>query len=82
MVDGGFEEDFGRGVGVVRWEGEGEFEGERGVGGVGGAEEGRVPVGEVGGGEGGDAGRGRGHEGHELGLEARREGVSGLFLVC
>ena len=70
MVDGRLEEDFGRGVGVVCREGEGEFEGEGGVGRVGGAEQGCVPVGEVGGGEGGDARGGRGHEGHELGLEA------------
>lgn len=78
VVDGGFEEDFGRGVGVVCWEGEGEFEGEGGVGRVGGAEEGRVPVGEVGGGEGGDAGGGRGHEGHEFGLEAEKVSWVGL----
>jgi hypothetical protein len=70
VVDRGLEEDFGRGVRVVCREGEGELEGERVVGRVGGAEQGCVPVGEVGCGEGGDAGCGRGHEGHEFGLKA------------
>lgn len=64
MVDGSLEQHFWGRIGVVGREREGEFEGERGVGRVGGAEQGCVPVRQVGGGEGGDAGRGRGHEGH------------------
>jgi hypothetical protein len=69
VVDGCLEKHLRRRVGVVCWEGEGEFEGESGVGCVGWAEQCGVPVGEVGGREGGDAGCGRGHEAHELGLE-------------
>ena len=75
VVDRGLEEDFWQGVRVVCWEGEGELEGERVVGRVGGAEQGCVPVGEVGCREGGDAGGGRGHESHEFGLQAVGERV-------
>lgn len=44
VVDGRLEEHLGRRVGVVGGEGERELEGERGVGRVGGAGEGRVPA--------------------------------------
>jgi hypothetical protein len=80
VVDRGLEEDFWRGVRVVCREGEGELEGERVVGRVGGAEQGCVPVGEVGCGESGDARCRRGHEGHEFGLQA--VGERKLLEVC
>lgn len=69
MVDGRLEQHFRRRVGVVIRVGEGEFEGFVGVGGLGGALQGRVPVCHVAaGGEGGDSRGGLGHEGHEFGL--------------
>jgi len=72
VIDGRLEKHLRRRVGVRGRESDGELEGLAGVDRVGWAGDGRVPMEHVGAGsrEGGDAGRGRGHQGHELGLEA------------
>lgn len=70
VVDGRLEQHRGRRVWVCRGEGEGELERQACVGRFGGPADGCGPGEEVVGvREGADAGRGRHHEGHELGLE-------------
>lgn len=76
VVDGGFEKDGGRRVGVVVRELEGELEDQALVGCFGWAGDGSCPGEQVavGVGEGGDAGRGGEHELHELSLQAGNTG--------